>query len=119
MSFDLLRNVDPDTIRDIYSRQPEERENLIRDRRNLKLTPGVSACDASTLQVRTVRHRELNLDDGDTYYLVVTHRNASWASGGDQRYALAVVLEEEEREEIDLYALVQAQLELPVRLRVR
>jgi hypothetical protein len=119
MRFDLLRNVDPDTISDIYSRQTEQRENLIRDRRNLNLRPGVTACDASTLQVRTVRHRELNVDDGDTYYLVVTHRNAPWAEGGDQRYALAVVLEEEERQDVDLYALVQAQLEVPIRVRVR
>lgn len=119
MTFDLLRNVEPGTIAEIYSRQPEERENLIRDRRDLKLKPGVSTCDASTLQVRTVRHRALNVDDGETYYLVVTHRSAPWAEGGDQRYALAVVLEEEEREDVDLYALVYAQLELPVRVRVR
>jgi hypothetical protein len=118
MTFDLLRNVEPSVIRDVYSRQTDDRERLIRDRRNLDLTPGVSLCAESTLQVRSVRRRELNIDDGPVYHLVVTHRSAPWSQGGNQRYALAVVLEEEERETVDLYALVQAQLAVPIRIRL-
>lgn len=119
MKFDLLRAVDPDEIREVYARQEGEREALIRDRREVKLKPGSTACGTSTLQVRSVRHQSLSVDDGDTYFLVVTHSSAPWAEGGEQRYAVVVVLEEEEREDVDLYALLQARLQVPVRVRIR
>jgi hypothetical protein len=120
MVFDLLRNVSVDDIRGMYERQdPDSRVPLFSDRRRMSLEPGVQAVQHSALSVRRVRHQRLDPDDGDTYYLVVTHRSAQWADEGDQKYALAVELAEEESEEIDLYVAVQQQVRLPARVRVR
>lgn len=119
MTFDLLRAVDIDQVRDIYRRQDEEREAMLRDRRRVSLHPGSTRVVSSTLQVREWRPREMNVDDGDTYYLVVTHRKAQWGSDDDQTYAVAVELVEEARLNIDLYNLVQQRVRIPVRARVR
>ena len=119
MSFDLLRNVLPEEIRQRYQRQGAERVELYADRRRVNLKPGTRHVENSTLQVRFTSPRLLNADDGDVYYLVVTHQAAPWAEPGDQRYALAVELAEEEREELDLYVEVQERVRIPARARVR
>ena len=119
MTFDLLRAVDVDQVRDIYRRQDEEREAMLHDRRRVSLDPGSTRVGYSTLQVREWRPREMNVDDGDTYYLVVTHRKAPWGSDDEQTYAVAVELVDEERVNIDLYNLVQQRVRLPARVRVR
>ncbi len=119
MTFDLLRNVEEGQIRERYERQGAERVDLFKAPRRISLEPGVQATANSALQVRTFRPRELDPDDGDVYYVVVTHRSAPWAEEGDQRYALVVELVEEERLQADLYAEVQQQVRLPARVRVR
>ena len=119
MRFDLLRNVSPEEVRERYERQRPQRVDLHIDRRRLGLKPGTRHVENSTLQVRWVNPRLLNADDGDAYYLAVTHQAAPWAEPGDQRYALAVELAEEERENVDLYAEVQQQVRIPARVRVR
>jgi len=119
MSFDLLRNVTPEAVRQRYSRQGEDRLDLFTDRRRLGLGPGATRTANSTLQLRHFGPRELNPDDGDVYYLAVKHRPAPWASPGQQRYAVAVELVEEQREEVDLYAEVQQQVRVPARVRIR
>jgi hypothetical protein len=121
MKFELLRNVSVDEIRRIYGRQdPAEREELIRNRRHLDLTPSATPSGRNTLQVRATKRRELRASDGDTYYIVVTHTRQPWANDyEEQRYALAVELVDEERADLDLYALVRARLRVPVRVRVR
>ena len=81
MSFDFLRNVEPDEIRARYARQGAERVDLWSDRHRLKLKPGSTLTSKSTLQVRRIFPRELRVDDGDTYYLAVKHKPAPWASG--------------------------------------
>lgn len=119
MSFDLLRNVTPQAVRQRYGRQAEDRIDLFTDRRRLGLAPGSTRTANSTLQLRHFIPRELNPDDGDVYYLAVKHRPAAWASPGTQRYAVAVELVEEQRQDIDLYAEVQQRVQVPARVRIR
>jgi hypothetical protein len=119
MTFDLLRNVDERQVRERYQRQGAQRVDLFSAPRRIQLEPGVQASENSALQVRQFRPRQLDPDDGDVYYVVVTHRSAPWAEEGDQGYSLVVELVEEERVQVDLYAEVQQQVRLPARLRVR
>jgi hypothetical protein len=119
MTFDLLRAVDVAQVRDIYRRQEEEREAMLGDRRRVALDPGSTRVLSSTLQVREWRPRLMNIDDGETYYLVVTHRRAPWASELEQTYAVAVELVDEARATLDVYSLVQQRIDVPARARVR
>jgi len=119
MVFDLVRAVSEDEAREIWKRQPtdrSERLDMPKDRRRIDLQPGVQTGQGSTLQVRSFRTRELNEDDGDTYYLIVTHIGMPWKKQ-DERYALVVTLEDEEREDIDLYASLAIRLSPRIRLR--
>jgi hypothetical protein len=119
MTFDLLRAVDIQQLRDIYSRQDDEREAMLSDRRRVSLQPGTTRVLASTLQVREWRPRLMNLDDGDTYFLVVTHRRAQWSAEAEQTYAIAVELVDEDRLNLDVYNLVQQRVQVAVRARIR
>lgn len=118
MSFDVLRNVSPDEIEERYGRQTGSRVDLWSDRRRLNLKPGPTAVANSSLQVRTLSMKQPNPDDGDVYYVAVTHRPAHWAEGGVQSYALVVEIVDEDRPALDLYAEVQQRVRLPARLRV-
>lgn len=117
MSFDLLRNATPEAIARRYERQGDQRVELWTDRRRLDLKPGATRTANSTLQVREVFHSRLDPDDGDTYYLAVKHKPAPWASGGQQPYAVAVEITDEQHTDVDLYAAVQ-QVTLPVRVQL-
>lgn len=119
ISFDLLRNVDPEEVRERYERQGEARVDLYSDRRRLDLTPSARRTTNSTLQLRHFSPKLLNVDDGDTYYLVIKHQKAAWSQSGDQTYAIAVELAEEQRLDVDLYAEVQQQVQPRARARVR
>jgi hypothetical protein len=120
MSFDLVRNMSVDDIRTIWVKQPEDKDlrlDLPGDRRRPKLEPGARDSEDSTLQVRTLRRNRLDPDDGDTYYVVVRQTSSAWIHGGEQRYALVVALEDEDRVDLDLYATLSARL--PTRIRLR
>jgi Subtilase family len=120
MSFDLLRNVTLEDVRARYERQGERRLPLYTGQREkLELEPGVQATSHSTLQLRHYRAQQLDPDDGDVYYLAVSHRSAPWAEEGDQRYAVAVELQEHARQEVDLYAAVLQQARVRARVRLR
>lgn len=120
MSFDLLRNVSVDEVRQRYERQGAARVPLYTGRREkLDLRPGTQATNNSTLICRSFAPQILDPDDGDAYYLAVRHHSAQWADAGDQRYALAVELVDHERVGIDLYAAVQAQARVRARVRLR
>lgn len=120
MSFDLVRNMSVDDIRATWVKQPDDKDlrlDLPNDRRRPTLDPGMQDSYDSTLQVRSLRRRRFDPDDGDTYYVVVRHTSSSWTEGGEQRYALVVALEDEDRVALDLYATLAARL--PVRVRLR
>jgi hypothetical protein len=123
MQLDLYRAIDVEDLTNAVSLQdPENPVDLIKGRRRVNaLVPGVDNVRSSTLQVRRWEAKRLNLDDGETYFLVVTHRAQTWSRNTEydtQRYALAVTIEDEAREGVDLYALVTQRIELPARIRV-
>jgi hypothetical protein len=119
MKFDLLRASTLNEVRGWYRNQGSgDTEKLPGQRRRPKLEPGSEASANSTLIVRGIR-RQYAFDpgDGDTYFLAVTHQGRPWAKGGSQTYALAVAFEEEERQDVDLYAELQQRVRPRARVR--
>jgi hypothetical protein len=124
MQLDLYRSIDIDDLADIVSRQDvADQRPPIRDRRRVShLKPGPDSFRSSTLQVRTWQARQLDPNDGETYFLAVTHKTQTWARNADyerQKYAIAVTVADEARTDINLYALISERLELPAQVRVR
>ncbi|HUZ56682.1 MAG TPA: S8 family serine peptidase, partial [Streptosporangiaceae bacterium] len=124
LRVDLVRNTDPVELQAIYEAQdPDERHELFNDRRRVALKPGSQAMSASTLQVRTWSQKRLDIDDGDTYYLVLSHRRQTWArtlpAYGTERYAVAIELDAEGQPSLDTFALLEQRLQPEVRLRLR
>jgi hypothetical protein len=124
MQLDLYRAIDIDDLVDIVSRQdPDDPNPPIRDRRRVShLKLGVDSFRSSTLQLRTWQARQLDLNDGETYLLAVTHRTQTWARNTDyerQKYALAVTVADEARTDVDLFALITERIRLPAQVRVR
>ncbi|WP_417551353.1 S8 family peptidase [Microbispora triticiradicis] len=125
MQLDLYRAVDAETLIDVLSRQdPNDPEPLISGRRRVSnLAPGPGSWRSSTLIVREWQPRQLNVDDGEIYYVAISHRSQTWARDRseytEQKYALVVTLEDEARLDLDLYALVAQRLRQPVRVRLR
>lgn len=122
---DLVRNMDLDEIADIFGAQDaDDGTPLPRNRRRPKLAPGTNSFTKSTVLVREWLPRQLNVDDGETYHVVLTHRMAPWAkqladSYTEQAYALAVELVDEGRVDLDLHELVRPRLKVPTELTVR
>jgi hypothetical protein len=130
MRLDLYRAIDLEALERVVRRQEkEDRTPMVGDRRRVtsKLKPGTERLLDSTLHVRRWRAAHANSlspDDGDTYFLVVSHATAPWAGHladayEKQRYAIAVSLSDRERPEVNLYNLVQQQVRVPARVRVR
>ena len=125
VQMDLYRAIDIDDLAEIVTKQdPNDPNSSIKDRRKVKeLYPGVDSLRSGTLQVRVWESRRPNIDDGDVYFLVVTHAAQPWARDRDdyqrQRYALAVTLEDQGRLDLDLYNLVTQQVRVPARIKLR
>jgi len=125
MQLDLYRAIDVNDLAEIVSKQdPDETNPTISDRRRVSgLQPGVDSVRNGTLHVRTWEARQMQVDDGETYFLAVTHRTQTWARDTNeydrQRYALAATIEDEGRAGIDLFALVTQRVNLPAHIRVR
>lgn len=118
--FDLLRASTLDEVAEWYQRQdPDQPLKLPASRRRPALEPGTNTTANSTLMVRGMRRQVFGADDGDTYFIAVTHQSRPWASHGEQSYALAVALEEEERVDVDLYVDLQQRVRPRVRVRAR
>ncbi|HVC06994.1 MAG TPA: S8 family peptidase [Solirubrobacterales bacterium] len=131
MKFHLVRGMKMDEIESVWQIQPQEKDDrlpLPKDRRRPDLVPGSGECLGATLQVRSFSRRNTDVLDDEGFHVVVEHRTATWYEAEEddlQRYALVVVLEDQEREGVDLRALVEAELpvrpevEVEPRLRVR
>lgn len=124
MQLDLYRSIDIEDLIDVVTRQArgDERPPIGDRRRVSKLKPGVDSFRSATLQVRGWEARQLDLNDGETYLLAITHRTQTWARGTDydrQKYAVTVTIEDQARSDIDLYSLVTQRVDIPVRARVR
>lgn len=125
MQIDLYRNIELSELQDILRQQdPDDPQEPIRDRRRRPpLVPGSNALLSSTSHVRSWTARNSFIDDGDVFYVTVTHRAATWARDDPdyqtQRYALAVALEDQYLQQADLRQLLTAQVQLPARIRLR
>ena len=125
LKADLVRNMDLGEIADIFGVQDaDDGTPLPKNRRRPKLAPGTNSFTKSTVVVREWLPKQLLVDDGDTYYVVVTHRMAPWAGQladayVEQSYALAVELVDEGRVGMDLHELVRTRLEVPTEVAVR
>lgn len=123
MQVDLLRGVDADQIAEAWKRQPKSKEDRIalpKGRQRPDLEPGINECKGSTLQVRTYARRNRDTVDAEGIHVVVQHQSSTWyESEESQRYALVVVIEDREREGVDLRALAQARLPVAPRIEPR
>ncbi len=124
MKVDLYRDIDAQELEEILVRQdPDDPSELISDRRRLGLTPGSNSFVNSTLQVRSWTARNSFVNDAETFHVVVTHKAQTWARGdaqySEQAYALAVMLEDLHLAQADLHQLLQLQVQVPARVRVR
>lgn len=129
IKVDLFRNMSFDEVAEVVRRQdPAARNPLPTDRRRVqsRLKPGSTLLGGSTLQVRSwdaPAANSLSEDDGDTYYVALSHAGEGWAERmaddySSQSYALAVELWDRDRVEVDLYNLVQQRVEVPARVRL-
>jgi hypothetical protein len=124
MEVNLYRNISLEDLKAMVERQDiDDKKPLIDDRRRPTLTPGTNSLKSTTLMLRTWTPHRMHVDDGDTYYLVVVHRAQTWARDRDdyrdQSYAVAALLEDEARLDLDLHSMVRQQVKLPARVRVR
>lgn len=86
------------------------------------LRPGPNDVTRTTAYVSEFSTVQLQEDDGDTYYLAVTHQKSPWQNLADyeqQRYAVAVELIDEGEPAIDLYNIVRARVQARLRPRIR
>jgi len=124
MKVDIYRDIDPDELADMLVRQdPDDRQDLINDRRRLDLTPGSNSFTNSTLQIRKWTARRSFTNDDETFFIVVTHKAQTWARNNpdylEQSYALAVTLEDQYLVQADLHQLLTQQVRVPARTRIR
>ncbi len=130
LSVAMLRAMDQDEVLKVFQRQPSAKARksdtsliavpLPRNRRRLKLSPGPDDVARSTAYVSEFTTLQLNEDDGDTYYIAMTHQKSPWQNLDDydlQRYALAIELIDEGETEINLYQLVRNRIQARARVR--
>jgi hypothetical protein len=133
MTIDFVRRLPIEDVEAIYSRQPTlsdvardprlTRHDLPRGHVRPPLDPGSSRLESSTLLRRDFIHGEWDEDD-EGYYLVVTHNQSPWGDRyrrdyGSQSYSLVVQIVDEERTDLDLHALVEAELQAVLRQELR
>lgn len=125
MVTDAYRNVDIDLLMERLSQQdPEDPQPLFGDRRRLqRFRPPHTAHRESTLQVKDWQPTLLDADDGDAYFVVITHKTRTWFRDREdyrsQPYALTVTLLDEARTEIDLALAVTQTNTVRARTRTR
>lgn len=128
----LLRSIGQDDVLDIFRHQPSAQARqkdpaltavpLPNDRRRIALQPGPDDVTRTTAYVREFSTVQLQEDDGDTYYLAVTHQKSPWRNLADyekQKYGVAIELVDERQPSINLYNLVRARLQAQIRQRTR
>lgn len=99
MNFKLMRNMSLDDVIDFFRKRSNEEENagkLSRSINEVKLQPGPSIRNKSTLQSATFEPKAAMEDYGDPYYLVVRCEN-KWAMDlvEEQNYAVVVEMKHE------------------------
>jgi hypothetical protein len=124
MAMDIYRNVTLEQLQErLRLQDPDDEQPLFSDRRRLstQFQPSMNTWSESTLQVRQWQPKIMEVDDGDIYFIAVTHKTRTWFRSRDdyprQRYALTVSLEDEGRLELDLETELTQQISLPARVR--
>ncbi|WOF24615.1 S8 family serine peptidase [Microbacterium betulae] len=124
MKIDVYRDIDPDELAEILKKQdPDDPNEPIKGRQRLNLEPGSNSFTNSTLHVRRWSAKNSFVNDDETFFVVVTHKAQTWARDDpqykQQRYALAVTLEDQHLVQADLYQLLTQQVQVPARVRLR
>lgn len=124
MKVNIYRDIDPNELAEILVKQdPDDSQDLIRDRRRLTMTPGSNSFTNSTLQLQQWTATRSFTDDDETFFVVVTHKAQTWARSnpdyGTQSYALAVTLEDQNLVQADLHQLLTQKVRVPAKVRVR
>lgn len=125
MTIDAYRGVTLEELeRRLVLQNADDPQPLISGRRRLNnFRPPPTMLKESTLQVQDWFPRRMNVDDGDTYFVVVTHATRTWYRNRDdytrQRYALSVSLIDEAMLELDLMQAVSTSVSLPARVHQR
>ncbi|WP_136056926.1 S8 family peptidase [Microbacterium sp. K24] len=125
MVTDAYRAVSIEALEERLRQQdPDDPQPLYNDRRRLtKFKPPHTAHRESTLQVKDWTPTVLDPDDGDAYFVVVTHKTRTWfrerPDYETQSYALAVSLFDEARTELDLSIAVTQTVSVQARSRAR
>jgi hypothetical protein len=125
MVTDAYRAVDIDALMErLRAQDPENPQPLFGGRTRLnKFRPPHTAHRESTLQLKDWKPTVLDADDGDAYFIVVTHKTRTWfrerSDYQEQRYALAVTLLDEARTELDLTVAVTQTVNAQARSQAR
>ncbi|MBS1894902.1 MAG: hypothetical protein JST59_26685 [Actinobacteria bacterium] len=112
-------------IEAVFKEQPDKEDPSYRtlpssDKLRLPLEPSTNGCGDATLQVRHYRRKRPVEVSEHGYNVVLRHVTATWADPmAPQRYALVVLLTDEERPDVDLRASVQALVEARERICLR
>jgi hypothetical protein len=126
MAIDVYRGVDLAELQERLAVQdPADPQPLYSGRRriNKEFRPTSTSLRESTLQIRDWSPQLLKVDDGDTYYLSVTHSTRTWFRGRQdytsQKYALTISLMDESLVELDLSIALTQNISVPARVRNR
>jgi hypothetical protein len=124
IKFEVYRDIGADELAEILQRQdPDDRAELISDRRKLEFQPGVNTFTHGTLHLRTWVGRNSFVNDDETFLIAVTHKAQTWARNDSayesQAYALAATLEDRDLATADLHEILRQQLRVPNRVRLR
>jgi len=127
MTLDAYRNVAIEDLADRLSAQdPDNRQPLFHGRQRLASShfrPPPTALKDATLQVQEWAPQRLDVDDGDTYFVVVTHSSRTWYRDRPdyrtQKYALTATLIDETRLELDLIQSLTTAVTIPARVSQR
>jgi hypothetical protein len=108
----------------LVEQDPDDPQPLFAGRRRIRaFVPPHTAHRESTLQVKDWSPKKLDTGDGDTYFVVVTHKSRTWFRDRDdyqtQRYALVVTLVDEEQLTLDLPLSVMQTVSVRARARTR
>jgi hypothetical protein len=119
MSFRLIRGkVLDQVVRAFKKRKKTDPKESITDSCNCPMAPSPTERDGGTLQRATFSMKRGDPDYGETYFLVVRCERV-WAldSHDNQRYAVVVNVESDEL--VNLYATIQARVQVRQRARAR
>jgi len=125
MVTDAYRAVSLEQLQELLVEQDsDEPQPLFSDRRRIRaFVPPHTAHRESTLQVKDWSPKKLDIGDGDTYFVVVTHKSRTWFRDRDdyqtQRYSLVVTLVDEEQITLDLPLSVLETVSVRARARTR